>query len=71
MMAVTIVPAVALAAGVRAQTGECEAPDFNVTEALIANGINVSALPELGPLVERSTFNGCSIAVSPTFSSNS
>ncbi|KAH3950843.1 hypothetical protein HBI25_174980 [Parastagonospora nodorum] len=58
----TIVPAIALAAGVRAQTDEFEAPDFNVTEALLANGVNISALPELAPLVERSTFSGCSIA---------
>jgi hypothetical protein len=63
----TIVPAIALAARVRAQTDEFEAPDFNVTEALLANGVNVSALPELAPLVERSTFSGCSIAVSTTF----
>lgn len=31
-----------MAAGVRAQTGEFEAPDFNVTEALVANGVSES-----------------------------
>lgn len=60
----TILPAIAFAAGIRAQTGEFEAPDFNITEALIANGINVSALPQLAPFIERSSLSGCSIAVS-------
>jgi hypothetical protein len=63
-VATTFFSAVAFAAGVSAQTGEFEAPDFNITEALIANGINVSAIPELAPLAERSLFSGCSIAVS-------
>jgi hypothetical protein len=40
-----------------------EAPNFNVTEALIENGVNVSAIPELAGLVVRSSLNGCSIAV--------
>ncbi|RAR05446.1 FAD-binding domain-containing protein [Stemphylium lycopersici] len=39
-----------------------EAPDFNVTEALIGNGVNVSAIPELAGLVTRSSSSGCSIA---------
>jgi len=41
-----------------------EAPDFNVTDALIGNGVNVSAIPELANLVVRSSSSGCSIAVS-------
>lgn len=41
-----------------------EAPDFNVTEALIKNGVNVSAIPELAGLAIRSSLSGCSIAVS-------
>ncbi|KAI4954620.1 hypothetical protein J4E86_005930 [Alternaria arbusti] len=39
-----------------------EAPDFNVTEALIQNGVNVSAMPELAGLAIRSSLSGCSIA---------
>lgn len=38
--------------------------DFNVTKALIDNGFNVSAMPGLSNLVERSSLEGCSIAVS-------
>ena len=41
-----------------------EPADFNVTEALIGNGVNVSAIPELAGLVVRSSSKGCSIAVS-------
>jgi hypothetical protein len=61
-----ILPALCLGAGtgVYAQTGVFEVLDFNITEALLANGINVSSLPELAPLVERTLFSGCSIAVS-------
>ena len=45
-----------------------EASDFNVTEALIANGVDVSALssavPELANLTtKRSLFSPCSVAV--------
>jgi len=40
-----------------------EASDFNVTEALIDQGVNVSALPELAGLVERSSNLACNIAV--------
>lgn len=54
--------ALALAAGVSAQE-RFEPLDFNVTEALIDNGINISAIPELGGLVVRSSTKGCSIAV--------
>jgi hypothetical protein len=60
----TLFPIVALVAGIRAQTGEFEAADFNITEALATNGINVSALPQLAPLVERSPLSGCLVAVS-------
>ena len=41
-----------------------EAADFNVTEALLDQGVNVSALPELASLVERSSNLACNIAVS-------
>ncbi|KAF1947958.1 FAD-binding domain-containing protein [Clathrospora elynae] len=40
-----------------------EPSDFNVTEALVANGFNVSALPELAALKEkRSVSSPCAIA---------
>jgi hypothetical protein len=41
-----------------------EAPDFNVTEALLDQGVNISRLPELAGLVERSSDLACNIAVS-------
>jgi hypothetical protein len=63
MKASTFLSAICLGAGVYAKTDEFEAPDFNITDALLANGINVSALPELAPLVERTLTSGCSIAV--------
>ena len=53
---------VTLASLVASQT--FEAPDFNITEALIDQGVNVSALPELAGLVERSSNLACNIAVS-------
>ncbi|KAF3052903.1 hypothetical protein E8E11_011465 [Didymella keratinophila] len=45
----------ALAAGTLAQAniGIFEPVDFNITEALISNGVDVSAMPELSGLVER------------------
>ena len=43
-----------------------EPADFNVTEALLEHGVNVTAIPELSGLAERSSTAGCSIAVSPT-----
>jgi ABC-type proline/glycine betaine transport system permease subunit len=52
----------AVAVGITAQE-VFEAPDFNVTEALIENGVNVSAIPELAGLAVRSSLSGCSIAV--------
>jgi hypothetical protein len=54
---------IAAAVGVSAQD-TFEAPGFNVTEALIHNGVNVSAIPALAGLVVRSSLSGCSIAVS-------
>jgi hypothetical protein len=51
-----------LATGVLSQA--FEPVDFNVTEALLGNGVNVTALPDLAPLVHRSLLNGCSMAVS-------
>lgn len=49
-----------------AQLGsEFEASDFNITEALIGNGIDVSAIPELSGLAERTLLSGCAIAVCP------
>lgn len=41
-----------------------EPANFNVTEALIGNGVNVSAIPELSNLVVQSSLKRCSIAVS-------
>jgi hypothetical protein len=41
-----------------------EPADFNITEALLKTGVNVSAIPQLDALVERSSFSGCSIACS-------
>lgn len=41
-----------------------EAPDFNVTEALVDAGVNVSDIPELAGLAQRSSLGACKIAVS-------
>ena len=41
-----------------------EPQNFNVTDALEDLGINVTAIPDLAPLAERSSSSGCSIAVS-------
>lgn len=41
-----------------------EPPNFNISEALLNNGVDVSAVPGLAKLVERSLSNSCSIAVS-------
>jgi hypothetical protein len=56
----------AIATGVLGQTGAAvfEDSDFNVTEALLDIGFNVSAIPELADLSERSSLKACSIAVS-------
>lgn len=53
------------ALGAFATAGNCstfEPVDFNVTEALIDTGVNVSAIPGLSGLVERSS-GACSVAV--------
>lgn len=47
-----------------------ETPNFDVPKALLERGVNVSALPELAGLVERSSDLACSIAVSPIISSS-
>ncbi|KAF1828205.1 FAD-binding domain-containing protein [Decorospora gaudefroyi] len=53
----------ALAVAVRVSAQEIFEPvDFNVTEALIDNGVNITAIPELAGLVARSSLKGCSIA---------
>ncbi|PVH99651.1 FAD-binding domain-containing protein [Periconia macrospinosa] len=56
----------ALAAGALAQTSDAtfEAPDFNITEALVAAGVNVSEIPELAALARRSSLTACNIACS-------
>lgn len=59
----SFIPLGAFVASVTAQTGAFEPADFNVTEALIANGVNVSAVPQFSGLVERTALSGCSIAV--------
>ncbi|KAF2201917.1 FAD binding domain-containing protein [Delitschia confertaspora ATCC 74209] len=43
---------------------EFEPADFNVTEALLQKGIDVSSIPALAGLVERSSPSACSIACS-------
>jgi hypothetical protein len=63
----TVLSLGALVAAVSAQTGAFEPADFNITAALIANGVNVSAIPQLSGLVERSSLSACSIAVSPVY----
>lgn len=50
----------AFAAGVLGST--FEPVDFNVTEALLANGLDVTAIPGLAGLVERSSSGACSTA---------
>ncbi|KAF2026757.1 FAD-binding domain-containing protein [Setomelanomma holmii] len=39
-----------------------EPVDFNITDALLDNGVNVSAIPELSGLTTRSTLSGCAAA---------
>jgi hypothetical protein len=67
MRAASAVSFGALVASTFAQTntGVFEPTDFNITEALIDNGIDVSTIPELSGLIERTlNLNFCSIAVS-------
>jgi len=40
-----------------------EPSDFNVTDALIKNGVDVSSVPDLAGFVGRSSKSGCSVAV--------
>jgi len=49
-----------------AQTGESsfEPFDFNVTEALIGHGIDVSVISKFQHAAERSISSACSVAVS-------
>jgi hypothetical protein len=56
--------ALGMVALVSAQDSTFEPPDFNVTDALLDQGVNISALPELESLTTRSSTAGCSIAVS-------
>jgi len=48
-----------------------EASDFNVTEALIAQGVDVASLPGLSGLVRRSSKTACDIAVCLKYSFHS
>lgn len=59
--------AVASLAAICVAQDSFESADFNVTEALLEHGVNVSALPELANLVERSSDSACSIAVSKSY----
>lgn len=59
----TFVP-VAILVAVVAGHSTFEVADFNVTQALLDNGVNISALPDLAPLVDRAPTSGCSAAVS-------
>ncbi|KAF2683857.1 FAD-binding domain-containing protein [Lentithecium fluviatile CBS 122367] len=64
MKVVFLVSLGALAAGILAQTGSTvfEKPNFNVTEALLDIGFNVSAISVLAGLAEQSLLTACSIA---------
>lgn len=44
-----------------------EPADLNITEALLKNGIDASALPGPSALAERTSFSGCTAAVSPLY----
>jgi hypothetical protein len=41
-----------------------ETADFNVTEALLKNGVDMASLPELSKFETRSSSSSCSVAVS-------
>jgi hypothetical protein len=65
MKVVSVLSLGALVGGVLGQTGTTFEPvEFNITEALIENGVDVTAIPELSGLVERSSSKACSAAVS-------
>jgi hypothetical protein len=59
----TFVSLAAFTAGALSQA-TFEPADFNITEALLKNGVDVSAIPQLAPLAERSLSSGCLAAVS-------
>ena len=64
MKTIATISVCAFVAGTVAQIAAFEPADFNVTEALIHNGVNVSAIPELSSLVERTLdLTPCSIVV--------
>jgi hypothetical protein len=58
-----LVPSGTLVAGALAQS-MFEPTNFNVTQALLDKGVDVSSIPQLKGLVERSSSSECSIAVS-------
>ena len=43
-----------------------ESPDFDVTAALLDNGVNVSDIPDPADLSKRTSSGSCSVAVSVT-----
>lgn len=43
-----------------------ESENFNITDALVSQGVDISALPQLNAISERSPHAACSIAVSLT-----
>lgn len=45
---------------------DVEPADFNATQALIDQGLDVSAVPALADLARRGSKSGCSIAVGDT-----
>ncbi|KAI1526017.1 GlcD FAD FMN-containing dehydrogenase [Pyrenophora tritici-repentis] len=49
-------------AAISVQADVFEPTDFNVTQALIENGVDVSAVPQLLRLAEQTPLNGCFIA---------
>jgi hypothetical protein len=63
MRVASLVPSSILVVGALAQS-TFEPADFNVTQALLDKGVNISSIPQLEGLVERSSSSGCSIAVS-------
>ena len=43
-----------------------ESPDFDITAALLDNGVNVFDIPDPTDLSKRTSSGSCSVAVSPT-----
>jgi hypothetical protein len=50
--------------------GVFEPVDFNITKALLDNGVTVSSISELTQVGRRDALSGCSMAVSQLFSSD-